>query len=374
MTSTTIDSHPVILKADGNSGGPWGGSGGGGGSGSGGSGGGPKHPWGQIPPRRPQGGGGGGGGGKGPSFEDFIRKGQERLRGGLPSSDGKPVWLYMIGAAVVIGLAMTSFYRVEAQERGVVSRFGSYVATTGPGLHFKLPTPIDQVTKVQFEAVSTIEIGSTDENMPNLMLTGDQNIIDIAYAVRWKIQNPERFLYELRDPQETIREVAEAAMRAEMSQVPLNAAIGPQRAQIADQARDRIQEMLDSYRAGIEVLGVDIRQADPPKAVDEAFKDVSAAQQEAEGYLNQARAYSQQLIAAAEGAAAEFDAVYEQYRLSPEVTRKRMYYETMENILSQVDKTVVEAPGVQTYLPLSELRRTQNAPAETTTVTREGRR
>lgn len=368
MTSKTIDSHPVILKADGTPGGPWGGSGGGGGSGSGG---GPKHPWGQIPPRRPQ---GGGGGGKGPSFEDFIRKGQERLRGGLPSSDGKPVWLYLIGAAVAAWLVMTSVYRVEAQERGVVSRFGSYVATTGPGLHFKLPAPIDQVTKVQFEAVSTIEIGSTDENMPNLMLTGDQNIIDIAYAVRWKIQNPERFLYELRDPQETIREVAEAAMRAEMSQVPLNAAIGPQRAQIADQARDRIQEVLDSYRAGIEVLGVDIRQADPPKAVDEAFKDVSAAQQEAEGYLNQARAYSQQLIAAAEGAAAEFDAVYEQYRLSPEVTRKRMYYETMENILSQVDKTVVEAPGVQTYLPLSELRRTQSEPAENTTVVARGTR
>jgi membrane protease subunit HflK len=121
--------------------------------------------------------------------------------------------------------------------------------------------------------------------------------------------------------------------------------------------RVRTQEMLDSYRAGIDVVGVDIKQADPPAAVDAAFKDVSAAQQNAEQYLNQARQYAQQKLALAQGQAAEFDAVYEQYRLAPEVTRKRMYLETMEDVLGRVDKTIVEADGVVPYLPLPEVRK-----------------
>jgi membrane protease subunit HflK len=251
----------------------------------------------------------------------------------------------------------TSFYRVDAQERGVVMRFGKYVSTTGPGMHFKLPAPIDTVVKPKVEQVSTIDIGSADGSAENLMLTGDQNIIDIAYAVRWKIKDPEQFLFQFAEPEETIREVGEAAMRAEIARASLNAAIGPQRAQIAEQVRIRMQELLDSYRTGVDVLGVDIKQADPPAAVDAAFKDVSAAQQNAQQYLNQARAYSQQLIAQAQGEAAAFDAVYAQYRLAPEVTRKRMYLETMENVLSKVDKTVIEANGVTPYLPLPEIRR-----------------
>jgi membrane protease subunit HflK len=235
--------------------------------------------------------------------------------------------------------------------------FGAYYRTTGPGFHFKLPAPIATVTKPAVEAVNTIEIGTPDASSENLMLTGDQNIIDIAYAVRWKIKDPENFLFQLADPEATIREVGESAMRAEIARVPLNAAIGPQRAQIAEQVRVRTQEMLDSYRAGIDVVGVDIKQADPPAAVDAAFKDVSAAQQNAEQYLNQARQYAQQKLALAQGQAAEFDAVYEQYRLAPEVTRKRMYLETMEDVLGRVDKTIVEADGVVPYLPLPEVRK-----------------
>ncbi len=187
------------------------------------------------------------------------------------------------------------------------------------------------------------------------MLTGDQNIINLAYAVRWKIKNPELYLFELAEPEQTVREVGESAMRAEISKATLNDAIGPQRAQIAEQVRERMQELLDSYRAGIEVRGVDIKQADPPAAVDDAFKDVSAAQQDAQQYLNQSRAYAQQLLASAQGSAAAFDAVYAQYRLAPEVTRKRMYLETMESVLSKVDKTVIEPGNVQTYLPLPEI-------------------
>jgi membrane protease subunit HflK len=230
------------------------------------------------------------------------------------------------------------------------------VTTTGPGFHFKLPSPIETVSKPEVEAVRTIEIGSPDAASENLMLTGDQNIIDIAYAVRWKIKDPENFLFQLADPEATIREVGESAMRAEVGRVQLDAAIGPQRAQIAEQVRVRTQEMLDSYRAGIDVVGVDIKQADPPAAVDAAFKDVSAAQQNAEQYMNEARADAPQRHAPAPGQAA-FEAVYEQYRLAPAVTRKRMYLETMEIVLGKVDKTIIDADGVVPYLPLPEIKK-----------------
>ncbi len=334
---------------NGGSGGPWG-------SGDGG----PRNPWGSGPQR---GGGGGSGGKGGPDFDDFIRRSQERLRA-LPGGGNRTPWLYILLGALALWILFTSFYRVDAQERGVVMRFGKYVATTGPGMHMKLPAPIDTVIKPKVEAVNTIDIGSADRTAENLMLTGDQNIIDIAYTVRWKIKDPEQYLFQFAEPEDTIREVAESAMRAEISGASLNAAIGPQRAQIAEQVRVRIQELLDSYHAGIDVLGVDIKQADPPAAVDAAFKDVSAAQQNAQAYINQARAYSQQLIAQAQGEAAAFDAVYAQYRLAPEVTRKRMYLETMEGVLSKVDKTIVGANGVTSYLPLTELKR---RPANTNT-------
>lgn len=331
-------------------------SGGGGGPWGSGDGSGPRNPWGGGPQR------GGSGGKGGPDFDEFIRRSQERLRS-LPGGGNRTPWLYILLGALGLWILFTSFYRVDAQERGVVMRFGKYVATTGPGMHFKLPAPIDTVIKPKVEAVSTIDIGSADGTAENLMLTGDQNIIDIAYTVRWKIKDPEQFLFQFAEPEETIREVGESAMRAEIARASLNAAIGPQRAQIADQVRIRMQELLDSYRSGVDVLGVDIKQADPPAAVDAAFKDVSAAQQNAQGYLNQARAYSQQLIAQAQGEAAAFDAVYAQYRLAPEVTRKRMYLETMENVLSKVDKTIVEANGVTPYLPLPEVQRRAAASA-----------
>src|SRR5688572_14481509 len=174
------------------------------------------------------------------------------------------------------------------------------------------------------------------------MLTGDQNMIDLAYSVRWNVRDPELYLYELADPDDTVGEVAESAMRAEIARVSLNDAIGPQRSQIEGRVAQRMQEILDGYRAGVAVQGVAIKQADPPEAVNDAFKEVSAAQQTAQTYLNEARAYAQQLSAKAQGEAASFDKVYEQYRLSPEVTRRRMYYETMEAVLADTDKTVVE--------------------------------
>ena len=349
-------------------GGPWGSGGGSGSGGSGGSsggggsnGGGPKSPWGEGPPRRPTPGRGPTGRG---NFDDFIRRSQNKLRGAVPGGGRQMTnipWLLI--AAIILGswLFTTATYRIQAQERGIVMRFGKYVETTGPGFHFKLPAPIDAIIKPKVEQVNSVDIGGSDGATENLMLTGDQNIIDIAYAVRWKIRNPELFLFELAEPESTIREVAEAAMRAEIGRATLNDAIGPQRAQIAEQVRERMQELLDSYRAGIDVRGVDIKQADPPAAVDEAFKDVSAAQQDAQQAINQSRGYAQQLLAVAQGSAAQFDAVYAQYKLAPEVTRKRIYLETMEGVLSKVDKTVIEPGGVQTYLPLPEIQRRARA-------------
>lgn len=345
----------------------------------GGKSGGPRNPWGDGPPKRPSGPRPAGNS----DFDEIIRRGQEKLRASLPGGGGGnngpfgggggggglealggkgALWATM--AIIIAWLAFSSFYRVNPQERGVVTRFGRYVETTDPGLHFKLPFPIDSVTLRKVEQINSIDIGSPDGTAENLMITGDQNIITLAYAVRWKIRNPEQFLFTLANPEQTVREVGESAMRAEIARAALTDAIGPQRAQIAEQVRERMQDTLDSYRSGIDVRGVDIKQADPPAAVDDAFKDVSAAQQDAQQYLNQSRAYAQQLLAAAQGASAAFDAVYAQYRLAPEVTRKRMYLETMENVLSKVDKTVIEPGSVTTYLPLQEIKkRSPAAPA-----------
>jgi membrane protease subunit HflK len=190
------------------------------------------------------------------------------------------------------------------------------------------------------------------------MLTSDQNLVDLSYLVRWNIKDLKQFRFQLAEPESTVREVGEAAMRASVAEEPLNTVFsGAGRADIENQVAARMQQVLDAYRAGINIQGVEIRKTDPPAEVEEAFKNVSAAQQQAESYRNQAEATAQQVLARAQGDAAAFDKVYAQYKLAPEVTRRRMYYETMERVLRQTDKTVIEAPGVTPYLPLPELRR-----------------
>ncbi len=349
---------------------PWGGGGDGSRSG-------PRNPWGE-PPRgpedRPKG---------GPAdFDDFIRRSQERLRGlggggnnGGGSSSGRPAlpnlpWGLIAGGLVLAALALTSAYRVDAGERAVVTRFGQFHQTVGPGFHLKLPTPIDGVTKVRFEDIRTTLIGTAEGDSENLMITGDGNVITIAYAVRWRLKNAEQYLFQVADQDGTVRDATESAMREMIARATLNNAIGPERAAIAEQVRERVQEILDSYGAGVLVQGVDINRADPPTAVDEAFKDVSAAQQDAQQFLNQARAYAEQVSAQAAGATAAFDKVYEEYRLAPVVTRKRMYLETMEEVLGKVDKTVIDGPNVQTYLPLPEVQRRAQANARAAEETR----
>jgi membrane protease subunit HflK len=213
------------------------------------------------------------------------------------------------------------------------------------------------VQKVDVGNIRNIDLGTTGTE--TLMLTGDQNIIDIAYSVRWKIRDPEQYLFEIAQPDDTIREVAESAMRAVIARVTLDQAMGEARGQIESQVQDVMQRVLDSYQAGVTIQGIAIKQADPPAAVNEAFKDVTAAQQQAQSYINQANAYATQLTQKAQGEAAAFDKVYEEYRLAPDVTRRRMYYETMERVLQAVDKTIVETPGVTPYLPLPQVQKSQ---------------
>jgi membrane protease subunit HflK len=213
------------------------------------------------------------------------------------------------------------------------------------------------VQKVDVESIRTTDLGS--QSSEDLMLTGDQNLLDIAYSVRWNIRTPELYLFQLSEPDETIRQVAESAMRAVISQVSLQDAMGDKRSEIEAKVAEAMQRVLDGYHSGIQVQGVAIQQADPPAEVNDAFKEVTAAQQDAKSYINQANAYALQLTAKAQGEAAAFDKVYEQYKLAPDVTRRRMYYETMEQVLSKVDKTIVEAPGVTPYLPLPDVKKQQ---------------
>ena len=317
----------------------------------------PGGPWGEAPKRKRA---AGGTPRQVASLDEFLRKSRARFGGnggGFPGQPNAALIKWAVIGIVVVWLLFTSTHIIAPGERGVVTRFGRYSHTLGPGVGFTLPRPVDRVQKVDVENIRNMELGSATTE--TLMLTGDQNIIDIAYSVRWNIRDPELYLFQLAQPDETIREVAESAMRAVVATVSLGQAIGEGRGAIEARVTERMQRILDAYRAGVVVQGVAIRQADPPQPVNEAFKEVTAAQQQAQSYINQANAYAIQLTEKAEGEAAAFDKVYEEYRLAPDVTRRRMYYETMERILQNVDKTIVEAPGVTPYLPLPEVQKRQ---------------
>ena len=332
--------------------GPWGG--GDGGSGGGGSDG-PRSPWGQPPrKRRP-----GAGPGNVASLDEFLKKSRERFGGRFPPQDGRPYWLYGLIGFLALWILFTSVHRIGPQEKGVVTFLGRFSGTMQPGIGFSWPAPIGRVQKVDVAQIRNIDIGSSDTNVENLILTGDQNVIDLAYSVRWQVSDPKLYLFRIADPEGTIRDVAESAMRAVLARVSLNEAIGAGRSGIEQRVQLAMQDVLNVYGAGVAVRGIAIKQSAPPAAVNEAFLEVSAAQQQAQSYVNDARAYALQLTAKAQGEAAAFDKVYAQYRAAPEVTRRRMYYETMERILSRIDTTIIEAPGVTPYLPLPEVQRQQ---------------
>lgn len=297
--------------------------------------------------RRGGGPGGGGGGGKFP---------------GLPSRpDGKSWTPLIVGAVALIWLGVTTTHMVGPKEQGIVSTFGKYSRTIGPGVSITAPWPIQNVAVTDVTSIKRDSIPEGESE--KLMLTSDQNLVDLSYLVRWNIKNLKLYTYQLADPELTVREVAEAAMRASVSEVPLRDAMGGAgRATIEQNVRARMQAVLDAYRSGVIIQGVEIKKADPPQKVIGAFQQVTAAQQDAQRDLSNAQAWAQQLTARAQGDAAAFDKVYEQYKLSPDVTRRRMYYETMERVLANNDKVVVEANGVAPYLPLPALRGAKAAP------------
>ncbi|MFW2851332.1 protease modulator HflK [Sphingomonas sp. TX0543] len=320
---------------------------------------GPRNPW-AVPP------GGRKAASKPTALDEFLR----RARGGgngsgpqlPPGVNARNLWLIGTGLILALWVVFTSVHQIGPQQRGVVTYFGRYSGILEPGIRLTLPAPIVEVDKVDVEQVRNDDFPRDGgENV----LTEDRNIIDLAYTVRWRVENPRDFVFEIKDPEETVRATAESAMRAVVATTKMTDAIGSGRTTIEARVARAMQQILDAYQAGVRVQGVSIKQASAPASLVDDFNAVTAAQQEAVANLNNARSYSQQVIAHAQGEAAQFDKVYEQYKLAPEVTRRRMYYETMEAVLGKTDKVIVETPGIAPWVPLDKLRKLpDNAPAQ----------
>jgi membrane protease subunit HflK len=324
---------------------------------------GPRNPWlppSDTPPRRT------------PSIEEIFRSREQRKKGrpggGPPTlpklprrPDGKSWAPLIVGALVLVWLGVSTTHMIGTKEQGIVTTFGKYSHTVDPGVALTLPWPIQTLTTTDVTSIKrdTIPEGETEK----LMLTSDQNLVDLSYLVRWNIKNLKLYSFQLADPDETVREVAEAAMRASIAEVPLTAAMGGAgRAEVEQNVRTRMQGVLDAYRSGVQIQGVEIKKADPPSKTIAAFQQVTAAQQDAQRDISNAQAWAQQLTAQAQGSATAFEKVYEQYKLAPDVTRRRMYYETMERVLSNNDKVIVDANGINSYLPLPQIVKKPPAP------------
>ena len=356
-----------------------------------------------------QGGGGGWQGGQGPwgrtprgpagtppDLEELVRRVQERLRRGFPGGwkSGRG-FAFLVLVALAIWL-LSGFYRVQPDELGVELRFGKYTVTTQPGLNYHLPGPIESVFRPKVQKVNQVEIGyrlsgelqgaGPTRSVPDesLMLTGDENIVNVEFVVQWRIKDPEDFLFNIRNPEDTVKAVAESAMREVIGKTEIAWALAEGRAQIEQQTLELAQAVLDSYVAGILINQVKMQKVDPPDAVIEAFRDVQRAKadeqrliNEAEAYkrdilprargeaeriLQEAEGYRQQVVAQAEGDAQRFLSVYAEYKQAQDITRKRIYLETMEKILTGMPKVILDeaaqsAGGVVPYLPLPELQR-----------------
>ncbi|GGE51254.1 FtsH protease activity modulator HflK [Actibacterium pelagium] len=351
------------------------------------------------------GGGGNRGGGRGPGNEgpqipeidDLMKKGQEQLRvlmGGRGGNSNRPPadggggfsrGTFLVGGLVAIGLWLgASVYTVKPEEQSVELFLGEYMQTGQPGLNFA-PWPVVTVAEilpVTREQTEDIGVGRSGGDA-GLMLTGDENIVDIDFQVVWNINDAAKFLFNLREPQPTIAAVSESAMREIIAQSELSPILNRDRGPIADRLKDLIQLTLDSYDSGVNIVRVNFDKADPPTEVIAAFLDVQAAEQErdqtqkqADAYANrvlagargeaaqileEAEAYRAQVVNEAEGEASRFSAVLTEYKKAPEVTRKRLYLETMEQVLGETNMIILEdtgqGQGVVPYLPLNELRK-----------------
>ena len=373
---------------------PWnnqGGGGGGGPWGPRGSGGGGGGPWGGGPQ------GGGGPGQTPPDLEEILRKGQDRLKNMVPgggSMGGKGIALILIGVIVV--WLLTGFYTVRPNQVGLNLIFGQYVGQTAPGLNYNLPFPIGQVIKPDVTQVNRVEVGyrsAADGQRPrevleeSLMLTGDENIVDIDFDVQWQIDaaRAEQFVFEIQNPEGTIKSVAESSMREVIGRRDIQAILTIEQGEIMQEVQEIMQSTLEDYRAGVTIRVVQLQAAVPPAQVREAFFDVNAAQQdlvrlqnEAETYasrvvpeargraariIQEAEGYRERVVNDAEGQASRFNQVFDEYVNAPEVTRERLFLETMERVLAGTDKVLIDQnngngqQSVVPYLPLPEIQR-----------------
>ena len=369
---------------------PWSdqnGGGGGGWKGGKGSGGGP---WGQ-----------GGGGNQPPDIEDMLKRSQDRMKQVMQGGGGGGVPGFLIFLAAAAAAALTAFYaftfQVNPGEQGIVMRFGQFVRQEGAGLHFRWPYPVEEVLLPKVTKENIVEVGMRTQasqqesrfstsaqtrDMPeeSLMLTADENIVDIDFVVLWFIDDAEKYLFNIQNPDQTVKDVAESAMREIIGKSKIGDVLAPGREPIEIAVKALMQETLNSYKAGVKITQIKIQQAQAPAQVRASFEDVISAlqdrdraQNEARGYANKvipeargeaqrilqaAQGYKEQSIADATGQTARFLSVYEQYKKSPEVTRKRMYLETMEGVMGGADKIIIDSKsgqGVVPYLPLDQL-------------------
>jgi membrane protease subunit HflK len=366
--------------------GPWGG-GSGGGNPWGGGGGGGGNPW------------GGRGGGQPPDLEELIRRSQERVRrlipGGLGTGRG-----FLLAAAIIVGLwGVSGFYRVQPDEQGVELLFGRYVKTTQPGLNYWFPAPIGEVVRPKVTQTNQITVGyrgapggpnSRDVPQESLMLTGDENIVDIKFTVQWRIRDAGEFLFNMRDPEATVKIASESAVREIVGRTALQAILTRERESVAQASQDLLQNIMDGYKAGVTVLDLQIQGAEPPKEVRDAFDDVQRANQDRERLINEANAYrndivprakgeaarmvqaaaaqKERLVKEAEGQASRFNAFYNTYIANKDVTARRMYLEAMQEVLGRADKIIMDekgGQGVVPYLPLPEIQRRAQQPGGT---------
>ena len=351
---------------------PWSNQSGGGWNNNNGSGG----PWGQGP-QQPR-----GGGGTPPDLEELIRRGQDRIRQAIPGGGGTP-FMWVIAGVALLGLWLfQAIYTVQPDQRGVELRFGKPKdEISQPGLHFHLwPIETVEIANIQERQIS---IGSSSRSSPQsgLMLSGDQNIVDVTFAVLYSVVAPQDYLFNVAAPDETIRQVAESAMREVVGRRPAQDVFRDNRAVISDDVRSSMQATLDEYGAGVTINTVTIEDAAPPRPVADAFDEVQRAEQDEDRFVEEAQQYANQNLGAARGEAAQireegaaykdrvvkeaegeaqrFLSVFQEYSKAPEVTRKRLFLETMEGVLRDSNKVIIEqggsGQGVVPYLPLPEV-------------------
>ena len=359
-----------------------------------------QSPWGTPPPGgNGNGGGGFRGGPRPPDVEELIRKVQEKIKKFLPggsASGGRSIILGLVVLAVI--WVASGLYRVLPDEQGVVLRFGKFVKTTQPGLNYHIPFPVESVLTPKVTKVNRMDVGFRSErdsgftssavaDVPeeSLMLTGDENIVNIDFSVFWVIKDAGNFLFKIQDPQGTVKAAAETAMREVIAKSQLQPILTEGRAIIEAETEEIIQSILDEYNSGIQITQVQTQKADPPDQVIDAFRDVQAARadmerskNEAQAYANDviprargeaakilqaAEAYKKEVVARAEGEASRFIAIYTEYAKAKVVTQERMYLETMEKVLADIDKVIIDknsGSGVVPYLPLPELKKKVN--------------